>query len=205
MRRTDPRVDAYIERAPEYARPILNKLRRLFHRACPSIEENIKWGTPSFEHGGLVVGMAAFRKHVSFGFWKARAMSDPEGLFGGNAKASPFAIKVASVKGLPADKVIVAYVKEAVELNEKGAKAKPAGAKKKKARPAPKLPDDFAATLRRNEKAWATYQELSPSNKREYVEWVSDAKREATREKRIATAVEWMAEGKERNWKYKRC
>ena len=146
--------------------------------------------------------MAAFKKHVAFGFWKAKGMRDPEGLFRGDAKQSPFAIKVSSIKDLPAAKVIVAYTKEAVSLNEKGVKASPSSGKKKKAKSAPKAPDDLMKALKRSKKALSTFEGFSPSRKREYVEWVTQAKREDTRKKRVATAVEWMAEGKPRNWKY---
>ena len=197
MKNTDARVDAYIGKAPAYARPILTKLRKLAHRAHPAIEENIKWGTPTFEHKGIVMGMAAFRKHVAFGYWKAKAMRDPEKLFQGDAKASPFAIKVATVKDLPADKVLVAYTKEAVALNEAGVKMG-----KPKPRAAPTAPADLTAALKKNKKAAASFKAFSLSNKREYVEWITEAKREATREKRLAQAIEWMAEGKPRNWKY---
>ncbi len=202
MKNADPRIDAYIEKAPDYSKPILEKLRRLIHRAHPSIKESIKWSTPTFEHKGIVTGMSAFKKHVSFGFWKAKAMRDPAGLFKGDAKQSPFAIKVSSVKELPPDKVIVAYVKEAVDLNERGVKASPSAGKKKKARAAPAAPADLMNALKRKKKALATFEGFSPSHKREYVEWIIGAKREETRRKRIATALEWMAEGKPRNWKY---
>ena len=202
MKNTDPRIDAYIESAPDYGKPILKRLRRLFHRAHPSIQETIKWSSPSFEHKGMVVGMSAFKKHVSFGFWKAKAMRDPAGLFTGDRKQSPFAIKVSSVEELPPDKVIVAYVKEAVELNERGVKSSPSGGRKRKARAAPTAPDDLMQALKRKKKALATFEGFSPSHRREYVEWITEAKREETRKKRIATAVAWMAEGKPRNWKY---
>ncbi len=202
MRNTDPRIDEYIDGAPDFAQPILEKLRRLVHRGFPAIQENMKWSSPTFEHKGIVFGMGAFKKHVSWGFWKAKAMRDPEGIFGGEPKASPFRIKASTVKDLPADKVFVAYVREAVELNEQGVKASPSSGKKRAPRPAPKAPADLMAALKRSKRALATYKAFSPSQKREYVEWVTEAKREATRQKRIATAVEWMVEGKPRNWKY---
>jgi uncharacterized protein YdeI (YjbR/CyaY-like superfamily) len=199
MKNTDPRIDAYIENAPDFAQPIMTKVRKLFHRAYPDIGETIKWGNPTFEHKGIVGGFGAFKKHVAFGFWKAQAMADPENLFEGNVKASPVTIKWTSVKELPTDKVLVAYIKQAVKLNEDGVKA----VKKKTARkPAPKAPPELMAALKKNKRALKTFEGFSPSAKREYCEWVSDAKREATRDKRIVQAVEWMAEGKPRNWKY---
>ena len=111
MVKSNPRIDAYIAQAPEYAQPILTKLRELFHRAHPGIEEAVKWGKPSFEYKGMVGGMAAFKKHVSFGFWKAKAMKDPHGIFQGAARASPFAIKASSLKDLPPARVLLAYVR----------------------------------------------------------------------------------------------
>ncbi len=199
MKNTDPRIDAYIENAPEFAQPIMTKVRKLFHRAYPDIGETIKWSSPTFEHKGIVGGMGAFKKHVSFGFWKSKAMSDPENLFEGKAKASPFSIKWTSVKEMPSDKVLVAYIKEAVKLNEDGVKAVKKKAAKK---PAAKVPPELMAALKKNKQAQKTFDAFSPSARREYCEWVSDAKREATRDKRIVQAIEWMAEGKPRNWKY---
>ncbi|MEE8105924.1 MAG: YdeI/OmpD-associated family protein [Planctomycetota bacterium] len=204
MKNTDPRIDAYIEDAPEYAQPILIKLRKLFHRAEPAIEENIKWGNPTFEYQGIVGGMGAFKEHVAWGFWKGNALKDPSGLFPDGGKASPYAIKVSTVKELPADKVLVAYVKEAVELNRKGVNASPSSGKKKSAKPPARTPADLAVALKlkKNTKAKATFDGFSPSHKRKYIEWLTEAKREETRQKRLATAIEWMAEGKPRNWKY---
>jgi len=192
----DPRVDAYIDEAPAYARPILEKLRATFHKADPAIEEAIKWGTPTFLHDGMVGGMAVFKKHVAFGFWKAAEMKDPEGLFEGHAKKSHFAIKVSTVRELPTLRVLTAYIKEAVKLNERGIQPTT------KRKPPPKPPADFLAALKSERKALATFEGFSPSAQREYVDWITEAKREPTRVKRIATAVEWLAEGKPRNWKY---
>jgi len=199
MKKPDPRVDAYIHAAPEFARPILEKIRNVFHKADPAIEENIKWGNPTFEHNGIVGGMGAFKKHVAFGFWNAPAMKDPEDLFANNAKKSPYAIKASTLKDLPTERVLVAYVKEAVKLNAAGIKRAGAPAKKT---PAPKAPTDLVAAFKKNKKAHTTFEGFSPSRQREYVEWITKAKREATRLKRVAQAIEWMAEGKPRNWKY---
>jgi uncharacterized protein YdeI (YjbR/CyaY-like superfamily) len=201
VRNTDPRVDRYIEDAPDFSRPILAKLRKLFQEAYPDIGETIKWSTPTFQHKSIVGGMAAFKKHVAYGFWNAKEMKDPEGLFAGKPKKSPFALKATTSKDLPGDRVLLAYIKEAVRLNEQGVKRSPA---KKTAgkKPAPRPPADLLAALKKNRKALATFEGFSPSRRREYVEWITEAKREATREKRIATAVEWLAEGKPRNWKY---
>ncbi|MEM8882762.1 MAG: YdeI/OmpD-associated family protein [Planctomycetota bacterium] len=204
MPKTDPRVDDYIQKAPPFARPILEKIRKVMHKGDRNFEENIKWGNPTFELDGIVGGMGAFKKHVAWGFWNAPAMSDPEGLFEGNPKKSPYAMKVADVKEMPSEKVLVGYVKEAVALNKAGVKRptnRVGGTK-----PPARAPKDLMDALKKSPKALATYKAFSPSKKRDYVEWVTEAKRDATRTKRIATAVEWMAEGKSRNWKYeKKC
>jgi hypothetical protein len=196
-------VDAYIASAPEYAKPILEKLRTMVHRAHPTIVETMKWSAPHFDHKGIVLGMAAFKNHVSWGFWKAKAMRDPENLFGGEPAASSFRIEARTVKDLPAAKVFTAYVKEAVALNDNGVKASPSGNKPRKPKPAPKVPADLAGALRANRKAKATYDDFSNSHKAEYVEWITEAKRAETRAKRLATAVEWMSEGKTRHWKHR--
>ena len=199
MSRTDPAVDAYIEKAPDFARPILEKIRKIFHRADPRIEETVRWSAPHFDHKGMLGGMAAFKKHVSFGFWKAPLMRDPKKLFVGGGAQSSFAIKVEKLSDLPPERVLVAYVKEAVELNEKGVKTP-----KKKAPPkkAPRVPADLAAALKKNARARAAFEGFSPSHRREYVEWIEEAKRDETRAKRLKTTLEWLAEGKPRNWKY---
>jgi len=200
MSRKDPRIDAYIDNAPAYSRPILKKLRTLFHKADKRITENVKWGNPTFEHEGIVGGMGAFKKHVAFGFWNAPAMKDPEKLFRGQAKQSPYAIKAASVGDLPKDAILLEYIREAVALNEQGVKREA----KRSTRPALRAPSDFVAALGKKPKAQAVFKAFTPSRRREYVEWILDAKREETRKKRIATAVEWIAEGKRRNWKYEK-
>ena len=205
MKNTDPRIDEYIDNAPEYARPILTKLRKAYHKAEPAIEENIKWGNPTFELQGIVGGMGAFKKHVAWGFWKASALKDPSGLFPDGGKASPYAIKASTVKDLPAEKVLVAYIKEAVALNKDGVKAGPVASRKKTStKPPARTPADLGAALKlkKHAKAKKTFDAFSPTNKREYIEWLTSAKQDATRQKRLAQALEWMAEGKPRNWKY---
>ena len=202
MKNTSPAVDAYIAKAPDFAKPILEKLRRAVHRAEPNIEEAIKWSTPHFVHDGLVGGMASFKNHVTFSFWRGKELSDPNGLFADVGDSCMAALKVSDARELPTQAVLVAYVKEAVALNLAAAKAP----KKKRAAAAPKkairVPADLAAALDGHPEARSTFDGFSPTNRREYVEWVTEAKRDATRQKRITTAVEWMSEGKPRNWKY---
>jgi hypothetical protein len=213
VQNTIPEVDAYIAEAAPFARPILERLRATVHRACPELREELKWSTPHFVRNGIVFGMAAFKRHVGFGFWRGKDMKDPENLFRGAARASMCYVKVTSVAELPPAKVLTAYVVEAVALDDaaagtgskKRAAKKKATKKKTARRPAPVAPDDLLAALGKKKRALATYEAFPPSKQRDYVEWVTEAKREETRARRIAQAVEWMAEGKSRNWKYERC
>jgi uncharacterized protein YdeI (YjbR/CyaY-like superfamily) len=191
-------IDAYIDRAGEFSRPILKKVRKLYHQACPLIEETIRWGVPTFAYKGLVGRMAAFKNHVSLGFWKARLLTDPQKLLASHGTTMS-AIKLTRLADLPPDKVLVAYIREAVTLNEQGIKAP---APKRAPKPPPTVPDYILDALNKNKRALATFEAFSPSHKREYVEWITEAKQEATRAQRLAQAIEWMAEGKPRNWKY---
>ena len=199
------RIDEYIKKAPEYAQPIMEKLRKAVHKGCPGVEEAIKWGVPYFMHNGILCGMASFKKHVSFGFWKSKEMDDPEGLFetGTGKKASMCNAHFHSVKELPTQKVLVDYVKRAAKLNVEGAKKKPAKKTKKKINT--KVPTDLAALLKKNKKAQKTFESFAPGQQRDYIEWVTEAKRDATRQKRLATTIEWLSEGKKRYWKYEKC
>jgi uncharacterized protein YdeI (YjbR/CyaY-like superfamily) len=199
MGKRDTRVDAYIAKAAPFAQPILKHLREIVHGACPDVEETIKWSMPFFDYRGALCHFAAFKQHCAFGFWKGKLLfggdplsEDAMGQFG----------RIASLADLPPKKVLTAYVKQAAKLNESGVKlAKPKAAPKA----LPKAPDDLLAALKKNKKALATYEAFSPSSQREYVDWITGAKREETRAKRLADAVAWMAEGKQRNWKYMNC
>ncbi|MHC5010969.1 MAG: YdeI/OmpD-associated family protein [Planctomycetota bacterium] len=204
----DKRVDAYIRKAAPFARPILERIRADYHQASATIDEDIKWGVPAFVHEGIVGGMGAFKKHVSFGFWRANELPDPADLFGPEGGGSLFTAKVADVKELPSKPVLQGYVKRAVALNADRAKGKAAKKKvtgKGTKKPAPQTPTDLAAALRKNAKARRTFEAFPPGARRDYVEWITGAKRDATREKRLATTIEWLAEGKRKNWKYERC
>jgi uncharacterized protein YdeI (YjbR/CyaY-like superfamily) len=203
MSHRDERVDAYIAKAAPFARPILEHVRAVVHEGCPDVEETLKWGMPSFTHGGgILCGMAAFKAHASFGFWK-HALVVGEG--SEQAGMGSFG-KLASVRDLPPRKQLVAYVRKAAALNAHGAgtmSARKAPARKAAApKPAPVPTPEFAAALRRDKAASAAFEAFSPGRQREYVEWIAEAKREDTRDRRIAQAVEWLAEGKQRNWKY---
>lgn len=197
-----PEVDAYIAKSPEFARPILAKIRDAFHAGCPEIEERLKWSAPSFEYKGLLGGMVAFKKHVAFGFWKSRLMEDFDRIFAKGPRASAMIARVESLADLPSKKVLVAYVKEAKRLNDEGIKEPKRAQPKRSAKV--EVPADLKKALAKNAAARKTFEEFPPSQKREYVDWITEAKQAATREKRLKTAVDWMAEGKRRNWKYER-
>jgi uncharacterized protein YdeI (YjbR/CyaY-like superfamily) len=202
MSATDPRVDAYIEKSAPFAKPILEKLRKLIFQAAPDVTETIKWSFPNYEvHGSMFCNMAAFKEHCSFGFWKASLLKDPEGILALAERNSMGHLdKLTTVKDLPADKILVAYLKEAALLNKNKVKVvKPKTAPKKEL-PIPKL---LAAALKKNKKAQSIFEAFSPSQKREYIEWINEAKTEETQIRRVDTTVEWSAEGKTRNWKYK--
>ncbi|MBI1831118.1 MAG: YdeI/OmpD-associated family protein [Planctomycetes bacterium] len=200
MKNRSPEFDAYIEKSAKFARPILKKIRALYHKACPQIEEKMKWGFPHFEYQGIVGSMAAFKNHAAYGFWKARLLKDPQNLLAMMAKASMGHAKITSIDELPPDRILVAYICEAVALNQQGIKLP---ARKKTKRPKEVIvPADLAAALKQNRKALATFEAFSPSHKREYVNWITAAKKAETRERRLATAIEWMAEGKSHNWRY---
>ncbi len=197
----DPRVDAYIANAAPFAQPILQRLRETVHEACPGVEETMKWSMPTFMHaGGILAGMAAFKWHASFGYWKhalvlgADAPRDGMGSYG----------KLASAQDLPPRPRLLADIRTAAKLNESGTKA-PAARRKPAPETAPDMPPELAAALAANPAAKAAFDAFAPGAQREYMAWIAEARREATRHRRLAQAVAWMAEGKRRHWKYERC
>lgn len=195
----DPRIDAYIAKSADFARPILTQLRETVHAACPDVQETMKWSMPHFDYKGIMCGMASFKQHATFGFWKASLIDGlgPNSADGGDSMGNLG--RLASVDDLPARKVLTGYIRQAMRLNDEGITvAKP----KKTPKPEAKVPAELAAALKKNRKAAATFESFPPSHRRDYVEWIADAKRDETRAKRVAQAVEWMAEGKSRNWKY---
>lgn len=198
MPTTDPRVDAYIAKAQPFARPILRHVRSVVHGACPAVTETIKWGMPTFEYHGLLAGMAAFKAHATFGFWKGELVTGPTG----KSKDAMWSFgKLTSIKDLPPRRTLAAFVKKAMTLAEAGVKVR-RPLKHAKVAPAVRLPADLAAALRRVPKAKRQFDAFSPSARREYIEWVVGAKRPETRVKRIATTAEWAALGRRMNWKY---
>ncbi|HET6554485.1 MAG TPA: YdeI/OmpD-associated family protein [Dyella sp.] len=195
----DPRIDVYIAKAAPFAQPILEHLRGVIHEACPEVEEGIKWSMPFFSYqGALLCNMAAFKQHCSFGFWLHKEVVGEEraggmGQFG----------KITSLKELPPKKTLIALVRKGMSLSDGGAKPR------RVAKPKTPLsvPDDLAAALtqRKHAAARKIFEGFPPSAQREYVEWITEAKTETTRQKRLASTLEWLAEGKRRNWKYESC
>ena len=195
----DPRIDAYIEKSADFSKPILNHIREVVHAACPDVEETLKWNAPTFMHQGILCAMAAFKEHVIFNLWKGSLIvaSDKDtvamGQFG----------RLKKVSDLPSQKILTGYIRKAMALNEAGVKTpkvrKP-GLPRKAIPVEP--PPDLAAALKKNAKARATFGAFSPSHKREYIEWIVEAKRDETRQRRLSQTIEMLAEGKTRNWKY---
>ena len=191
-------MDAYIGKAQPFAQPILKSIRKAVHAGCPQVQETLKWGVPAFEYKGMLCGMAAFKQHVRFGFWKSSLL----GLPGGDGSAMAQFGRVTSVDDLPSEKKFVALVKKAAKLNEEGVKA-PRTARRASSKVV-KVPDYVLDALKTDDSARDAFHGFSPSHRREYVEWISEAKQPATRDRRIRTMLEWLKEGKSRNWKYEK-
>lgn len=203
MPEMDARVDAYIEKAAPFAKPILIKLRKLIFQACPEAKETIKWSFPNYEvHGAMLCSVAAFREHCAMGFWKASLLKDVDGILHLAEKNSMGHLdKLLSLKDLPSDKILLNYLKEAALLNKNNVKlARPKSAPKKEL----PLPKALATALKKNTKAFTAFEGFSPSQRREYIEWISEAKTEDTVNKRLMTTIEWLEEGKPRHWKYQK-
>lgn len=200
MGKKDPRIDAYIARSADFAKPILKHIRKLVHTACPQVEETMKWSFPHFDYKGILCSMAAFKNHCTFGFWKgAMILRDTEG--DDREEAMGQFGRITALADLPKDRVLTGYIKEAVRLNDEGIKLP----RRHRKRQNLAIPDDLAAALKKNKNAQSTFENFSDSHKREYVEWIVEAKREVTRRNRLRTTVEWLVEGKPRNWKYAKC
>ena len=209
VKNASPKVDAYLGKVQPFALPIMEHLRDLVHKGCPEVEETIKWSRPFFEHRGVILcNMSAFKEHCSFGFWgeeigavlrEAKVLQeDGMGSLG----------RITDLKDLPSDKRMLGWIRQAAGFIDRGEYTSPIAARNKVVK-APKTPvaiaPEFASALQKNKRATAAFAEFSPSCKREYAEWIADAKRPETRNKRIATAIDWIAEGKQRNWKYQNC
>lgn len=205
MATKDKRIDAYIAKAEPFAKPILTHIRALVHKACPDVEETMKWSFPHFGYkGSMMCSMASFKQHAVMGFWKATLMKDAAKLTAmAQTEISMGHLgKLTSLKDLPSDKIILAYVKDAMRLNEENIKL-PAKKKTTETKEV-KVPGFLKTALQKNGKAKSTFDAFSQSNKKEYVDWLNEAKTEVTREKRLKDAIEWMSEGKIRHWKYQK-
>lgn len=199
----DRRIDDYIAKSEEFAKPILRYIRDLVHKACPEVEEKMKWGMPHFDYKGMMCGMASFKNHCIFGFWKASLMKDERKVFikGENAGMGNFG-KITDINNLPPAKIIIEYINEAMRLNDD--KINIIKKQKENVKKEIIIPDDFTIALNKNKEAKITFEKFSYSHKKEYIEWITEAKREETRLKRIQTAIQWLSDGKRRNWKYQR-
>jgi uncharacterized protein YdeI (YjbR/CyaY-like superfamily) len=197
MGKKDPRVDAYIARAGDFAKPILTRLRAAVHSACPDVEEAMKWSFPHFMYRGMLCSMASFKEHAAFGFWKGSLVLGDKSK---NAEAMGQLGRLTAVSDLPPKGVLASYIRKAAALNDEGVKV-PRVAKRAAPKPL-RVPADLTAALNTCRPAHATFTAFSPSHRREYIEWISDAKSPETRARRLQTAIEWLTAGKSRNWKY---
>ena len=200
MVKKDKRVDEYISKSADFAKPILNHLRSVVHAACPEVQETIKWGFPHFDYKGMLCSMASFKQHCAFGFWKTALMKDAQEMKGKNEYAMGHLGKIMNLEDLPADKKITGWIKEAAKLNDDNIKLPER--KKIKLKKEIEIPKALQKGLDNNKAAATTFSNLSPSHKSEYIEWINEAKTEETKVKRLGTTIEWLTEGKSRNWKY---
>ncbi len=197
----DPRVDAYIERSKDFAKPLLNHIRVLVHEACPGVVETMKWSFPHFDYKGMMCSMASFKQHCAFGFWKQSLIDDAA--FPAEKTAMGSFGRLTSTADLPDDMTMKKLIADAVRLNDEGIKVKKAPLSKEKKEIV--VPEILTAALESSSQASETFNKFPYSCKKEYVEWILEAKTETTRDKRVATTLEWLTEGKRRNWKYEKC
>lgn len=200
MPNLDSRIDAYIAKSAGFAQPILKHLRSVVHEACPDVEETMKWSFPHFMHQGILCSMASFKAHCAFGFWKSSLILKNDGKA---EKAMGQFGRLTKIADLPSKKVLKSLIDLAIKLNEAGVPS-PTRSKPRRNKEVV-VPELLASALAKNKKARDTFEKFSPSHKREYVEWITEAKTEETRSRRLATTLEWLAEGKPRNWKYMNC
>lgn len=202
MEQNDNRVDVYIECAADFAKPILVHLRKLVHSASAELRETIKWNCPFFDYRGPVCQMAAFKQHCAFGFWKAAVMDDPEKILNQQPDTAGSFGRITSVADLPEDEILMAYIRQAVALNQDGIIAPPR-LKAKMNKADLLVPAYFTDLLDQHTEIKEQFHKFSASQQKEYVRWFEEAKTELTKNKRIETAMEWISQGKIRNWKYK--
>lgn len=205
MGKRDPRIDTYIEASAPFARPILTHIREVVHQACPDVEETIKWRFPHFMYSGMLCSMASFKKHCALGFWKgALVLGDQHDTTDTTESAMGQFGRIESLADLPSKAILTGYIRKAMRLNETGVSrtsSNATGTKIGRKKPVV-IPNDLQSALRHNAAARTAFAKFTPSQQRDYIEWLTEAKREETRKRRLDTAVEWISEGKTRNWKY---
>lgn len=202
MEKYNAQVDEYIEKSPDFAKPVLNYLREIIHETCPETEEAIKWKFPAFMYKGKILcSITAFKHYCSLGFWLHQEMKTIKDLETTAEKSSMFSLgKITKMEELPSKSLLKKAVKEAMELTDMGVTMKKAAPSKTET----EIPDYFQSALKANKKAAQVFEKASPSFRKEYIKWIMEAKTEATRSKRMEQALEWIAEGKSRNWKYEK-
>jgi uncharacterized protein YdeI (YjbR/CyaY-like superfamily) len=201
MSLTDPRIDTYINKSAPFAQPILRHIRRLVHKACPEVEETLKWGFPHFDYKGIMVSAAAFKTHCTLNIWKASLIEGLGDIAEGDSAMGQFG-RITEISDLPDDETLLAYLREAKRLNDENIKVpqKPKDTSVKEL----VVPDILLQALKDNPLAAETWDKFAYSHRKEYVNWINEAKTDATRNSRLATAIEWLAEGKTQTWRYSR-
>ena len=195
------KINLYIAERPEWQRKVLVRLRQLIHSASDEVEENWRWNAPHFDHDGIMLGMVAFKHHVAVWFHKGALVQGPKGLFGEKEKGSDkgmLGYKLSESDQID-EKAFLDLVKQAIKVNQSGAKL----ADSKPTRKALVVPPDLEGCLKKNEEAWRHWERFNYTHKKEYVEWITDAKKEETRKRRIAQALEMIREGTSKEEKYK--
>ena len=205
----NPKVDAYFAKVRPFAEPIVWHLRKLIHKGCPGVVETIKWSRPFFEYKSVILfNISAFKEHCSLGFWgveMAEILKEAGVLKSGGMGTFG---RITSLADLPSDQLMLGWIRQAAAFVDRGEYTSPIVARNQVVK-APKaqieVPAELTAALKNNKAAAKVFEAFSPSCRREYVDWIAKAKRAETREKRVATAIKWIAEGKQRNWKYQSC
>lgn len=202
MEKHSLKIDAYIEKSQDFAQPVLHYIRETVHEFCPDTEETVKWSFPHFMYKAKILfAMASFKQHCTFGFWLEKEMKTMQEITSDIEKNSMFSLgKITKIEDLPPKNQLKKAIKEAMELIDMGVTLK----KTPPAKTETEIPDYFQAVLNGNEKALEVFEKGSPSFRKEYINWITEAKTEATRNKRMEQSLEWIAEGKSRNWKYEK-
>ncbi|WP_228376125.1 YdeI/OmpD-associated family protein [Chryseobacterium sp. BLS98] len=202
MEKYSPKIDAYIEKSQDFAKPVLQYIRETVHEFCPDAEETMKWSFPNFTYKGKILcAMASFKQHCTFGFWLEKEMKTMNEITRDIEKNSMFSLgKIAKIEDLPSRTLLRKAIAEAMELTDMGVTVKKTTPSKVET----EVPDYFQDALEKNKKALAVFEKGSPSFRKEYINWITEAKTETTRNKRMEQSLEWLAEGKSRNWKYEK-